>query len=398
MISMHSSDEERKRQLKTSFPSTCVVGFLTNFQVKLPAQYYPATSVQCTDHSLVQRMSARRVRNVCFTLNNPTLDPQAFLTQCRTGLDVRYVIIGVERAPTTGTRHYQGYLELNKAYTYSRIQTTIGEAHLEARAGTPQQAADYCKEDGDFHEWGEISQQGNRSDISEAVGTLLSYGPRQTAIAHPEQFVRYHRGFQALFQTTLSNAPREAPTVSFLYGPPGCGKTRLAFGDGDGVAKLCLARGWFDGYNGEPSVIFDDLDGAASHLSVSELLNYLDRYPVLVPVKGGHMPLVATRIWVTSNRHWKQWYDWSDRAAQYLALCRRFTDVYCWSRFGRGHGIISREADPAAFRRFCDGPLTTGVSVVDITRNDDPYYTFVEDFVPQPVSEDEEDEVSEEIV
>lgn len=330
-----------------------------------------------------------RHRNVCYTLNNPTLDPSAHLDFVESRLDVRYHVIGFERAPTTGTPHYQGYIEFNKAYSFTRIKQALGEAHLEARRGTPQEAADYCKKDGDTYERGEISRQGNRSDIDEAAQLTLESGPKAVAEHSPGTYVKFHRGFHALHSITQANKPREPPTVSFLYGPAGCGKTRLAYGDGVDVAKLCLARGWFDGYHGQSTAILDDLDGAASHLSLSELLNYLDRYPVLVPVKGSHEPFVATTIYVTSNKHWKQWYDWSERTSQYPALARRFHVVLAWPRFGRGPRRIL--AGTPAFQKFMDGPITTGVTSPDITQFDDVYYTFVEDFT------DNDDDISQEI-
>lgn len=317
-----------------------------------------------------------RVRNVCFTLNNPTASPDEFKAQCDT-LRCTYCVFGRETG-ASGTPHYQGYIEFPRAIGFPTIKRAIGNAHLEKRRGTAQEAADYCKKDGDFTEWGEISQQGARNDLNEAVASLRTGGIQQVARDHPAQYVRYHRGFQALHFIDLASQTREPPTVIFCYGPPGCGKTRLAYADGNGVAKLCLAQGWFDGYLGEGEVIFDDFDGARSKLALSQLLNYLDRYPALVPVKGGHVPLVATTIWVTSNVHWKQWYDWSERSSQYHALTRRFTKVLAWPSWGAGPRTILPGSD--AWRGFCNGPLTTGVVVEDITEEDDVYYTFVENF------------------
>lgn len=52
----------------------------------------------------------------CFTLNNPTPDDETLL---RSGFDAsrgnrpfRFIVFGLEHAPTTGTPHYQGYFEL----------------------------------------------------------------------------------------------------------------------------------------------------------------------------------------------------------------------------------------------------------------------------------------------
>lgn len=319
-----------------------------------------------------------RVRNVCFTLNNPDCTKDVMRARMDASLRPTYCVIGDEIAPTTGTPHFQGYVEFPRAITYNTILKTLVGAHLEPRMGTAEQAANYCKEDGQWIEWGEISKQGARSDLTQAVASLRTGGISQVARDHPVEYVKFHRGLHALHFIDLASKSREPPEVVFCFGPPGCGKTRLALGDGSNTAKLCLAQGWFDGYLGEREVIFDDFDGARSKLALSQLLNYLDRYATLVPVKGGHVPLVASVIWVTSNLHWKQWYDWSERSSQYHALTRRFTKVLAWPSWGAGPRTILPGSD--AWRGFCNGPLTTGVVVEDITEEDDVYYTFVENF------------------
>lgn len=325
-------------------------------------------------------MTSKRSRNVCYTWNNPTLSPEDWDALART-IPYTYHIFGEENAPTTGTPHYQGYIEFSTPTTWSRIKKRLGtdEIHLEDRKGTAQQAADYCKEDGVFHEFGEISHQGVRSDIDAFVTTMRREGIRSAAQQLPAQYVRYHRGFQSLHMLDLSAQPRAPPTVQFFYGPGRCGKTRLAYGDGADISKLCLAQGWFDGYLGESTVIFDDFDGAASKVALSAILQYLDRYPVLVPVKGAFVPLVATKIIVTSNYHWNQWYDWSTRANQFTSLALRFDEVLAWRSAKPGHdGPRTFRRGTVEFEAFMDGPITTGVVVKDLTKEDDVYYSFID--------------------
>lgn len=52
--------------------------------------------------------------NWCFTLNNYTLkEYEALQNQ-----ECRYLLMGKEIAPTTGTPHIQGYIQLNKNNDY----------------------------------------------------------------------------------------------------------------------------------------------------------------------------------------------------------------------------------------------------------------------------------------
>jgi len=52
------------------------------------------------------------------------------------------------------------------------------------------------------------------------------------------------------------------------------------------------------------------------------MLRWLDRYPVLVEVKGSSTSLVATKVWITSNIHPRDWYPDLDEETK-AALMRR---------------------------------------------------------------------------
>lgn len=167
------------------------------------------------------------------------------------------------------------------------------------------------------------SAQGERSDLGEAIQTLTdTRSVSAVAAAHPVQFVRYHRGFEALYSRTQ---PRRttAPTVILLYGKTGAGKTRYAFEQDPALYRKVPQTRWFDGYEGQDTLLLDDFSGASSKLSLDYLLQLLDRYPIDVEVKGGYRPLLATVIYITTNNHPRTWYDYTRREEQYRALARR---------------------------------------------------------------------------
>ena len=84
----------------------------------------------------------------CYTINNPTSEPILE--------DVRYHIYGREVGEKEGTKHLQGFVIFYKQLYFSKVKTLLPGAHLEVAKGTNQQAADYCKKDGDFVETGEL--------------------------------------------------------------------------------------------------------------------------------------------------------------------------------------------------------------------------------------------------
>lgn len=62
---------------------------------------------------------------------------------------------------------------------------------------------------------------------------------------------------------------------------------------------------WWDGYDGHEDVIIDDFYG---WLKWSFLLNLLDRYPLMLPNKGGYCECKIKRIIITSNKSPEEWY------------------------------------------------------------------------------------------
>lgn len=275
-----------------------------------------------------------------FTLNNPDISGEQLLRDMGQW-DLSYAVFQLE-VGDAGTRHFQGYCEFNKKVRISTVKGLLhgSRMHWEKRRGTRVQARSYSsKEDTrldgpwEFGIWAPAAQ-GKRSDLIDAIDTLRSTGSlRQTSVDHPATFVRYYRGLSQLIN--MDTPTRDtAPEIVLLYGPPGCGKTRFVHEEEDPDELWCSPPGealkWFDFYSNQPAALFDDFDGKFSQVTLSTLLRILDRYAIRVPVKGGFTTWAPARIYVTTNYHPCEWYDWSSRMAQFPALQRRFTRVLYW--------------------------------------------------------------------
>lgn len=116
-----------------------------------------------------------------------------------------------------------------------------------------------------------------------------------------------------------------AKSVKCFWGPPGTGKSRTAWEQGglEAYPKDPRTKFW-DGYVGQDSVIIDEFRGG---IDIAHILRWLDRYPVLVEIKGSAVVLKARTIWITSNLHPKDWYPQLDPDTL-AALLRRMTVVY----------------------------------------------------------------------
>ncbi len=96
--------------------------------------------------------------------------------------------------------------------------------------------------------------------------------------------------------------------MTFVYwGHTGTGKTRLAHILTKRRAWVSPSNVWFDGYEGQEDVIFDDF--SSEDMNRGMFLRLFDRYPMTVPVKGGFVNWTPKRAFITSNVEPANWYD-----------------------------------------------------------------------------------------
>ncbi len=231
-----------------------------------------------------------------------------------------------ERCPTTGTLHWQLYLELHSPRRHTGVQRILGDtvAHCEACKGTQSENIAYCSKDDTYDgadtrfEYGERSEggQGRRNDIGDALGIIRAGVTPATVHTlyedHGPVMVKYHRGMSAALSHYLGRTPRGDPPLVFVhYGPTGSGKTHYVF-DKHPVHDVWRApisvsgSQWFDNYLGQPVALFDDFDG--HHPAITVMLQVLDKYPLSVPVKGSHIAWLPSTIYITTNLPFATWY------------------------------------------------------------------------------------------
>lgn len=264
----------------------------------------------------------------CFTLNNYTAEEVHALEDVidqRDKYNVTYIIVGVEKAET-GTEHLQGFIAFQKKVTNKTVKSTVGRrAHIERAKGSPPQAAEYCKKDGQFVESGVCPQgKGARSDLLEIAKKIKAGSSvREIADEHPGSFIRYSTGIARLFSFTAPER-QQPPVIWVFWGKTGTGKTRRVHEFVDSK-QLWIHPGdrWFDGYDRHPAVLFDDFCG--SWFKLTYLLKLIDRYPMQVPIKGAYCWWLPKTIYFTSNIHPKEWYS-SANDEHVAALMRRLNE------------------------------------------------------------------------
>lgn len=235
---------------------------------------------------------SQRLRNFVFTINNYTNDDKDKLLE----LPYKYLIYGEEVAPTTGTPHLQGYIELDKQMRLSGIKKIIKSIHVEQRLGTAKQAAEYCKKEGKFVEFGTISNPGKRTDLDEVRNLAEEAGLRAVTKVCSAQQIRVAEKY-----LTYNEEPRNwKPNVIWLWGPTGTGKSREAREITKDLDTYCKNTNnkWWDGYDGQEAIILDDFRD--SWMPITDMLGLLDRYEYRLEYKGGFRQCRAKTIVVTS--------------------------------------------------------------------------------------------------
>lgn len=229
--------------------------------------------------------------------------------------NVRYIIYGRERCPTTNKEHYQGFAIFNRTCRIPKAKSWIGGGngtHCEPRRGTRDQARDYCRKDGDFIEWGLFEGITKENLFKQPIPYIKEN--------YPEFYCRYHKGLEKL---AVDKGPKWRDLdVTVLWGPTGTGKTRQVM-EKDNVYKIDPPYKWWDGYEGEDILLIDDYKKGAIDRGL--LLNLLDGYRLRLETKGGHTWALWTQVYITTNFDPSKWDDATRRRINSVCLCDRAT-------------------------------------------------------------------------
>lgn len=122
-------------------------------------------------------------------------------------------------------------------------------------------------------------------------------------------FVRSYHQLRSIGKDYLQPVAMER-RCSVFWGPTATGKSRRAWSEAglSSYPKNPNTKFW-DGYRLHEHVVIDEFRG---RVDISYLLQWLDRYPVIVEVKGSATVLRADHIWITSNLDPRLWYPDAD--------------------------------------------------------------------------------------
>lgn len=233
---------------------------------------------------------------------------------------VKYVRGQLEKGNNTDYLHWQLLVVFARSVRLRAVRDTFGPFHAEL---SRSEAADsyVWKDDtavpGTRFELGTKPFRRNvKRDwdhiFERAVSGNYDEIPKDVLVRHIGQLQRITAHFAS---------PVSVVRECFVYwGRTGLGKSHRAWSEAglDSYPKSPSTKFW-DGYRGHKHVVMDEFRG---DIAVNHLLRWLDRYPVLVEIKGSSVPLVAAKIWITSNLSPREWYPGMDEETL-NALLRR---------------------------------------------------------------------------
>lgn len=251
-----------------------------------------------------------RVRGWLFTWNNYTdqviehLRSQALL--------VTYIIWGKEVSPTTGTPHLQGFVYYSSKKSFQQVQKVFNKCWI-GPVSVDNGCAKYSTKDGDYEEHGTrpLTRRERTTEGGEATKRKYDDAFADAAAGNfdaiPSDLKWKH--YNTMKNIFKDNQPNPADLLKhdnyWLYGMKNTGKSfkarQMAREFGNNVFYIKAADDdWWDGYQGEDTVIIDDFD--KYHVKMGYHLKiWADKYYFSAPIKGTKIKLRPKRIIVTSN-------------------------------------------------------------------------------------------------
>ncbi len=245
-------------------------------------------------------------------------------------IECEWIVMQSEVSPTTKKIHLQGAIWFKTPRTLggTKRRFPTNTVHLEKARGSAKENLLYCTKTESrlkgsaFYafEKGTLPVQGARTDVNIVLAFARIHTVQQCWSEFPEFMFRNFRSVESF---KMSTVPKQLsrPEVTVYYGKTGTGKSHACFMKASGsttagemgpknyfsmlTPSKATAIPWIDGYEGQEDVVIEDFSG---EIGYRILLRMLDQYPNKMQIKGGMVEFCPKRIWISSNKHPKDWY------------------------------------------------------------------------------------------
>lgn len=254
-------------------------------------------------------MADQKIKGWCCTINKRDEDYDFNLVAKD---NIKYLVVGKETGES-GNKHWQIFVRLNKPQRMSWLKKVFNNntMHCEPQMGSNDQAAEYCKKENMYYEYGSLvgAEQGARMDLVGFVESLKDESKDFIDLTdeHPKEMVKYYKFGDRYRQEMIKRKAKERHMmpvkVVYIWGKTRCGKTKKAYEMDPKLYRLTQGEGtqttWFDGYMGEDTLLIDDFRGG---IKMSYILQLLDRYYMSPQIKGSFTHKCWLTVIITSNK------------------------------------------------------------------------------------------------
>lgn len=253
-----------------------------------------------------------------------------------------------------GTFHTHIFLASNNGIRATTLQDRFEGAHRDIARGTCQQNRDYVFKEGkwldsekgttnhrDTHEeWGEmpIERPGARNDLADLFDAIRDGQSTYEILRDSPQYIMHvdkiERVRQIVIEEQHKNDWRNL-SVTYVWGVTGKGKTRGVM-ERYGYSNVYRVTDYdhpFDGYKGQDVLLFDEF---RSSLPISNMLDYLDGYPVELRARYTNKQACYTKVYIISNIDICEQYHNVQREEPrtWQAFLRRINEVQTYTETG----------------------------------------------------------------
>ncbi len=292
-----------------------------------------------------------RSRKFLVTINNPAehdFTHDKIKETLEKFKSITYWCMADEQGLEEKTPHTHLYIHFTNASRFSTIKKAFPPAHIDECRGTAQENYEYITKtgkhadtdkeqtriEGTFEEWGEmpVERQGLRTDLSILHELILDGKTNCEIYEVSAEFLRYHTLIEQVRQDHRYQEHRgkiRDMTVVYIWGKTGVGKTRsvLSFYDMCDIYRVTDYGHPFDAYKGEAVLVFDEF---RSQLKISDMLNYLDIYPLTLPSRYANKQACYSTVYIVSNEPLRDQYKniQLEQPATWQAFLRRINQLF----------------------------------------------------------------------
>ncbi len=260
---------------------------------------------------------------------------------------IKYYCYAMEIGTTEQTPHIHLFLQFKSPVRFSQIKRHFEHAHVDKAKGTASQNRDYVFKTGKWeksekgttslrethYESGKVPEErpGKRNDLIELLESIQAGDSTYQIMHESPSFLFDSQKIDKVREVLLAEKYKDTyrhMEVIYIYGSTGVGKSRFVLeteGYSD-VFRISNYKHPFDSYKQENILLLDEYRG---QFPISDLLKYLEGYPLVLPSRYFDKQACYTKVYIVSNipLH-KQYPELAESdPVTYEALLRRITRI-----------------------------------------------------------------------